>query len=88
MRNRIWRTTIFIKNSPNENAVVERSFKTDQEEFFFRLKNTPKDINDLNKMFQEYLACYTKKYHFGINLKTPLQTLKEYLPPGENVVTD
>jgi transposase InsO family protein len=77
------------KNSPNENAVVERSFKTDQEEFFFRLKDKPIDINDLNKKFQEYLSWYnTKRYHFGINLKTPLQALEEFIPPGENVVTD
>lgn len=77
------------KNSPNENAVVERSFKTDQEEFFFRLKQIPTDINDLNKKFQEYLTWYnTKRYHFGLNLKTPIQVLQEYLPPGENVVTD
>lgn len=77
------------KNSPNENAVVERSFKTDQEEFFFRLKNLPTDINDLNTKLQQYLTWYnTKRYHFGLNLKTPLQALQEYLPPGENVVTE
>lgn len=78
------------KNSPNENAVIERSFKTDQEEFFFRLTNKPIDINDLNKKFQEYLDWYnTKRYHFGIQLKTPVQIIDEYrLTPGENVVTD
>ena len=29
------------KSSPNENAVVERSFRTDEEEFFFSLGDSP-----------------------------------------------
>lgn len=29
------------KNSPNENAVIERAFKTDQDEFYYWLKQSP-----------------------------------------------
>ncbi len=67
------------KNSPNENAVVERSFKTDQDEFFFRLEKTPEDINELNLWFQTYLKRYnTHRPHFGIGLKTPIEALEQY----------
>lgn len=65
------------KNSPNENAVIERSFRTDQEEFFFSLEKPPEDINQLNHWFQNYLFWYNKKRpHFGINLKTPLEVVQ------------
>lgn len=67
------------KNSPNENAVVERSFKTDQDEFFFRLDQTPSDINELNLWFQTYLNRYNyERPHFGLNLMTPIETLEQY----------
>lgn len=67
------------KSSPNENAVIERSFRTDQDEFFYVLKKRPKDINDLNIQYQKYLEWYNnKRPHFGLNLKTPVEYLKEY----------
>lgn len=67
------------KNSPNENAVVERSFKTDQDEFFFRLDKAPIDINELNLWFQTYLKRYNyERPHFGLNLMTPVEALEQY----------
>ncbi len=67
------------KNSPNENAVIERSFKTDQDEFFFRLDKAPTDINKLDIWFQTYLIRYnTHRPHFGIGLKTPTEALEQY----------
>lgn len=67
------------KSSPNENAVIERSFRTDQEEFFFRLEKEPKDINELNMLFQKYLTWYNKdRIHMGLNYKTPTEILTEY----------
>lgn len=73
------------KNSPNENAVIERSFRVDQEEFFFRLKEVPKDINDLNQKFQKFLIYYnTQRPHLGIDLLTP----KEKLDTVSNVMKD
>jgi transposase InsO family protein len=67
------------KHSPNENAVVERSFKTDQDEFFFRLDKAPLDINELNLWFQTYLRRYNyERPHFGLNLMTPIEFLEQY----------
>lgn len=65
------------KNSPNENAVVERAFRTDQEEFFFRLEKSPQDINELNSWFQKFLIFYNEERpHFSLEFKTPLQVVK------------
>lgn len=67
------------KSSPNENAVIERSFRTDQEEFFFRLDKKVKDINELNMMFQKYLVWYNNdRIHMGLNYQTPIEVLSEY----------
>lgn len=67
------------KSSPNENAVIERSFRTDQEEFFFRLEKKPRDINELNILFQKYLAWYNQeRLHMSLNYITPLEKLTEY----------
>lgn len=58
------------KNSPNENAVIERSFRTDEEEFFFKLEEPPADINQLNNWFQKYLIIYNQKRpHLALILK-------------------
>lgn len=61
------------KSNPNENGAIERSFRTDEDEFFFwRLKERPRDITYLNDLFQEYLYEYNyRRPHFGIDLKTP-----------------
>lgn len=65
------------KNSPNENAVIERSFRTDQEEFFFRLQESPTDINELNSWFQKFLTFYNEERpHFSLDFKTPLQVVR------------
>lgn len=66
------------KSTPNENAVIERSFRTDEEEFFFRLTCAPLDYDDLRKQFAEYLRYYNhERYHLGIDLKTPYQRVAE-----------
>ena len=50
------------KSAPNENAVVERSFRTDEEEFFFFwLEEAPQDHLELNAWYQRFLDIY-----FGI----------------------
>ncbi|PIU86988.1 hypothetical protein COS66_03370 [Candidatus Berkelbacteria bacterium CG06_land_8_20_14_3_00_43_10] len=68
------------KSNPNENAVIERSFRTDQDEFFyFRLKQwgRPKDIIDLNLKYQRYLKEY--------NEIRPHLSLPEMMTPTERV---
>lgn len=67
------------KRTPNENAVIERSFRIDQEEFFFRLDTAPQDINELNNWLQKYLLKYNQdRPHFSLNLKTPSQVLRDF----------
>jgi len=67
------------KNSPMENALIERSFRTDEEEFFLLLEETPEDINELNRWFQRYLGDYnTIRPHMGINMLTPKKAIDLY----------
>lgn len=67
------------KNTPNENAVIERSFKTDQDEFYYWLKEPPKHIGELNEWFQKFILDYnTTRPHQSLNYKTPLEVVKLY----------
>lgn len=65
------------KSTPNENAVIERSFRTDEEEFFFRMKQIPKNYDELSEQFADFLYWYNyKRIHLGINLKTPFEIIR------------
>lgn len=65
------------KNSPNENAVIERSFKTDQDEFYYWLKREPLHIGELNEWLQEFIVKYnTKRYHQALGYKTPIEIVR------------
>lgn len=64
------------KSTPNENAVIERSFRTDEEEFFFMMEKTPKDYDELRSMFSDWLHEYNhERPHLGIDLKTPYEVV-------------
>lgn len=66
------------KSSPNENAVIERSFRTDEEEFFWCI-DRPKDLAELNTMYQSWMEEYnTKRPHLGLNFMTPMEKLLSY----------
>lgn len=68
------------KNTPNENALIERSFRTDEEEFFFRLNKQPQNYDELRVLFADYIKKYnTWRPHLGINLKTPIKVIQEQL---------
>ena len=72
------------KSSPNENAVIERSFRTDEEECFFRLDRPAKDHLQLNTWYQSYLHTYnTIRPHMGINMLTPKPESTEGRPWGQ-----
>ena len=61
---------------PNDNAHLERFNRTLQEECLDKL---PKDINIINKSLKKYLRYYNEeRYHFGLNLKTPMQMIPSY----------
>ena len=67
------------KSSPNDNAVIERSFRTDEEEFFFWLEDAPQDHLELNTWYQRYLdKDNTFRPHMGINMLTPKEAIDLY----------
>ena len=68
------------KSTPNENAVIERTFRTDEEEFFFRMKRTPQHYDELREWFAIYLHDYNHtRPHLGINCKTPYEIVANVL---------
>jgi transposase InsO family protein len=65
------------KRTPNENAVIERSFRTDEEEFFFLAYKGAATYDDLRVQFATFLREYnTERPHLGIDLKTPLEVIQ------------
>ena len=67
------------KSSPNGNAVIERSFRTDEEECFFLLDQPAQDHLQLNTWYQSYLHTYnTIRPHMGINMLTPREAIDLY----------
>ena len=67
------------KSSPNDNAVIERSFRTDEEEFFFWLEKAPQDHLELHSWYQRFLETYnTVRPHMGINMLTPRKAIDLY----------
>ena len=72
-----WNHHYIHKSTPNENAVIERSFRTDEEEFFFWQLKRPRDEVELNVQYQKYLNWYnTERPHLGINLQTPQEKIQ------------
>ena len=68
------------KRTPSENAVIERLFRTDEEEFFFFRYKGARDYDDLSMQFQEFLTFYnSKRPHLGIKLQYPLQVIQLHL---------
>ena len=76
------------KSSPNENAVIERSFRTDEEEFIYR--HTPfSDYDDLRHRYTEWLRWYNnERPHFGIDLKTPISVIQSSCQDVANVLSE
>jgi transposase InsO family protein len=72
------------KSSPNENAVIERSFRTDEEEFIY-WKAPFAHYDDLRDKYAQYLHHYNhERPHLGIDLKTPMEMILSVA----NVVND
>jgi transposase InsO family protein len=68
------------KQTPNENALIERSFRTDEEEFFFWLEKAPENYDELRNLFADWLHEYNfERPHLGINLKTPYEIVANVL---------
>lgn len=68
------------KSTPNENAIIERSFRTDEEEFFFYMEKAPVHYDELREWFATWLYEYNyERLHLGINLKTPYEIVANVL---------
>jgi transposase InsO family protein len=61
---------------PAQNGTVERSHRTDQEQFYDR--NAFKDASDLKKKLRRWNNKYNNLMHCGLGGKTPNQFLVEY----------
>jgi len=74
-------THYFIhKNSPNENAVIERSFRTDQDEFYYWLEQPPQHMGELNEWLQTFIREYnTFRPHQGLDYQTPIEVVQKFL---------
>lgn len=73
-----WKHHYIHKSNPNENAVIERSFRTDEEEFFWFQMEKPADEIDLNVQYQRYLLWYNEERpHLGIDLQTPREKISQ-----------
>lgn len=65
------------KNSPNENAVVERAFRTDQDEFYGWLETRPQHIGQLNDWLTKFIIQYNHvRPHQSLDYKTPAEVVK------------
>lgn len=72
-----WHHHYLHKSAPNENGVIERSFRTDEEEFFFFRYQKAKSIQDLNLQYQLYMHEYnTERPHLSLDMLTPVEKLK------------
>lgn len=68
------------KNSPNENAVIERSFRTDQDEFYNWLERKPEHIGELNKWLTTFMGRYNNiRPHQSLDYQTPAEVVKLYI---------
>ncbi|OQA93938.1 MAG: Integrase core domain protein [Microgenomates group bacterium ADurb.Bin219] len=63
-------------HTPDQNGVVERSHRTDEEEFYQETEIDYTDLEDINTKLNLWLEKYnTKRLHFSLNYQTP----EEYL---------
>jgi transposase InsO family protein len=70
--------------TPRYNGQVERSHRTDMEEFYRRAAF--KDLTELTQKFLLYLRYYNhSRPHMSINMLTPFQKLKSVLPNLHNL---
>lgn len=63
-------------HTPDQNGCVERSHRTDDEEFYQLTDTTDMSLQELNRALDKWIDYYnTKRLHFSLNFATP----KEYL---------
>lgn len=67
-------------HTPDQNGVVERSHRTDEEEFYQETEIDYTDIEDINTKLKVWLEYYnTKRLHFSLNYLTPEEYLVSHI---------
>jgi len=67
-------------HTPDQNGCVERSHRTDEEEFYQEQDIDYSDINDLNRKLETWVEYYnTKRLHFSLNFATPEEYLVSHI---------
>ena len=65
-------------HTPDQNGVVERSHRTDKEEFYQETEINYSDLEDINTKLKVWLEYYnTKRLHFSLNFLTPEEYLEK-----------
>ncbi len=75
------RRSLIRKGHPEDNAFVERSHRTDDEEFYSIKGLKMKNEKEMIQLLSEWIARYnTERKHQGLNDLTPLEYLKSIKP--------
>jgi len=67
-------------HTPDQNGVVERSHRTDEEEFYQETEIDYQDLEEINTKLKIWLEYYnTKRLHFSLNYLTPEEYLVSHI---------
>lgn len=67
-------------HTPDQNGVVERSHRTDEEEFYQETEIDYANLEDINTKAKIWLEYYnTKRLHFSLNFQTPEEYLVSHI---------
>lgn len=67
-------------HTPDQNGVVERSHRTDDEEFYQLTDTRGMNLKQLNQAVEEWIKYYnTKRLHFSLNFVTPEKYLVSHI---------
>lgn len=67
-------------HTPDQNGVVERSHRTDEEEFYQETDTRNLTLDELNLRLEEWVDYYnTKRLHFSLNFQTPEEYLVSHI---------
>lgn len=67
-------------HTPDQNGCVERSHRTDNEEFYQLTETKDMTLDELNQALEEWIEYYnTKRLHFSLNFDTPEEYLVSHI---------
>lgn len=67
-------------HTPDQNGVVERSHRTDEEEFYQETEIDYSNLEEINNKAKIWLEYYnTKRLHFSLNFQTPEEYLVSHI---------